>query len=228
MSSLQFDLWSVRNQQCMRKQPPHLACSTCLQPLSLSVSQWGLSLSPVLCQAGRLVLWEQTKGWFSSGPVSCFLNRQHGSLGRRHQTWLDQRKLALSAWLTAVHAVVDALKTTEPRRTNLLCHTAAFKPSLFSTKKEDIEFYYMQKLSCFTLQVKAGIFFYYTTRTDCLAAIHCAPLTLRSTLPTNHETVWTPTSHFTGRCRSPSVFFNFSTSHTQTCLTAAYTLSCLL
>lgn len=65
---------------------------------SLSHSQFlnglsfGLSLSPVFCQAGRLVLWRQTKGRFSSGPVSRYPYRQHGSLGRRHQTWSDQKK----------------------------------------------------------------------------------------------------------------------------------------
>lgn len=47
----------------------------------------GMRPSPVLCQAGRVVLWGQTKGWLSSRPVSLSPNRHHGSVGRRYQTW---------------------------------------------------------------------------------------------------------------------------------------------
>lgn len=76
---------------CHPMSPPAPAPSlTHLQFLNgLSFS---LSLSPVFCQAGRLVLWRQTKGRFSLGPVSRSPHRQHGSLGRMHQTWLDQKK----------------------------------------------------------------------------------------------------------------------------------------
>lgn len=70
------------------KLPPHPFISTCFQPLSLSVSQWAkLQSEPESCALPS----RETKGWFSLRPVSRSLSRQHGSLGRRHQTWLDQK-----------------------------------------------------------------------------------------------------------------------------------------
>lgn len=63
--------------------PPAPVCIPS-QSQFLSGLSFRLSPSPVLCQAGRLVLWGQTKGWASLRPVSRSANRHHGSLGRRH------------------------------------------------------------------------------------------------------------------------------------------------
>ena len=98
VQSLQFDLWSVRNQQCMKK-CHHLFCGpsttsgTCFQPFS------GFTLvilnGPTLTWAGD---WaeqgrredRQKAAWLGArGRISPW---QHGSLDRSHQTWLDQER----------------------------------------------------------------------------------------------------------------------------------------
>lgn len=73
--------------------PPAPVCVPS-QSQFLSGLSFRLSPSPVLCQAGRLVLWGQTKGWASLRPVSRSANRHHGSLGRRHQARLGSKGIS--------------------------------------------------------------------------------------------------------------------------------------
>lgn len=99
---------------CHLTRPPAPASSLSRSQFLNGLS-FSLSLSPVLCQAGRLVSWGQTKGWFSSGPVSRSPNRLHGSLGRRHQTWLVHKGKSHTQ-----ETMADGLKKTELQSTNLL------------------------------------------------------------------------------------------------------------
>lgn len=92
-SLLFFAVLAIRFMVCQKsamhvKLPLCAFISTCLQPFSLLVSQWAkLQSQPESCVLPS----RETKGWFSLRPVSRFLSRQHGSLGQRHQTWLDQK-----------------------------------------------------------------------------------------------------------------------------------------
>lgn len=75
----------------------------------------GMSPSPVLCQAGRVVLWGQTKGWLSLRPVSLSPNRHHGSVGRRYQTWFGSNRISHTGWQAVRKTIADRLNRTEPQ-----------------------------------------------------------------------------------------------------------------
>lgn len=95
--------------------PPQAPASSLCHSQFLNGLSFSLILSPVFCQAGRLILWRQTKGWFSPRPVSRSPHRQHGSLGWRHQTRSDQKKKSHTHRPAVRETMADGSKKTEPQ-----------------------------------------------------------------------------------------------------------------